>query len=1248
MLGKVGQYELLEEIGRGGMATVFRAYQTSVGRDVAVKIIHKAISMDPIAVARFTSEARLIARLEHPHILPVYDFDGTHDPPYIVMRYLPTGTLDDILQRAKLPIGEVLHIFKQIGSALDYAHRQGVVHRDVKPSNIMIDGEANAWLSDFGIARLVEGGQGLTASGAAIGTPGYMSPEQGLGTEIDGRADIYSLGVILFKMMTGLLPFTGETAMGTIMLHINEPVPSILALNPELPVEFQRLIEKAMAKKANDRYQTAAELVHDLEQVLGPNITTKPIQLRDLAGQTISELQRQRAQAPRTNITPSGFMPPHMPTPSGMQTLGYPEQPSGSTLVSRPQRISTILSGVAVILVLALALGGAFFLLTSGEDEKPEETQQAALDTATPTPQPTAITAEAIAETPLSVEDTPVPVVSEPPPQTTPDTPQPSKTPNPSQTTGDSATSSPSQTPSDMPTRTPTPSTPQARVAVLFTSVRGGPDDVYAPIDRINQDTPVEITEISDDLRWVRIVYTSADGETRTGFVQAETLQLVGGSTDGLAVASYPSLTPSPTDTATSTPTYTATYTPTTTNTPTDTPTPSDTPTPTDTPTHTFTPTDTETPTLTPTDTATPSPTDTPSSTPSPTLTETPTPDASPTPTATATPIPPPPKGQMPFLADMESSDALDGWLYDTSRWQLVNEGGNQALYGTSGLTNSLVIVGEDVPEWVESSATDLIIRYKFNLFSDATGTRVIFRFSDQGYYVLDARANLLTLKRGDPGGVINLNGERSLESISGISPNRWYDVTLWMEGGVIFIYLDRNLVMQVTDTRTPLPAGEIHLQTLAGAATFPAGFDDIIIQRAEPASSHFDNTGSFPTNIWSASPISQVTLASNGTDQYIQLDGLAQAQALTSTLGDFLFTCNIRSFQGDFDIRMRDSSSGSLLFEGRGGNLTIYSVDASGAKIESESVENFYSRDWNIWYVEVVGNRVSVWNRNGQLKVDKIFESLPPGGVVVFQTTSDYDILGIDDCMLAPTRTTSTSEGEFAFDVISLMNNNTRRPYRELLDDFSDDFDDEFRSAQFWIDDPGTYVFEQDLPFEEPHRRYYEMEAGGQGVVRRINGEIDQRRTVFGSGQDAVNFRDSTDLYVQVFVRLPETAPDGSRAVVGMRSVINSSRTGLDQYQLELSKQPDGRIRVQVRPFLPTDKAYVYDDFVAGVQTGDWIEIIVVAVDDRIAFFAGGRYLTTIRPATQILGGTVSLGVDANSVADFDDIVIRDATVNE
>src|SRR5215510_12414286 len=224
MIGnKLGPYELLEELGRGGMATVYRAYQPNVDRFVAVKVIHRSVASDSKSLDRFTREARLVARLEHPHILPVYDYNGLNDPPYIVMRYLPTGTLKDILERGQLPYHEIAYLMAQIGSALDYAHRQGVIHRDIKPSNIMVDSEGNAFLTDFGIARIVEAeGEGLTGTGMAIGTPGYMAPEQGLGTPIDHRVDIYALGVMLYELLVGKLPFSAETPMAVILKHIND------------------------------------------------------------------------------------------------------------------------------------------------------------------------------------------------------------------------------------------------------------------------------------------------------------------------------------------------------------------------------------------------------------------------------------------------------------------------------------------------------------------------------------------------------------------------------------------------------------------------------------------------------------------------------------------------------------------------------------------------------------------------------------------------------------------------------------------------------------------------------------------------------------------------------------------------------------------------------------------------------------------------------------------------------------------
>ncbi|RMG80316.1 MAG: serine/threonine protein kinase, partial [Chloroflexi bacterium] len=281
MIGtRLGIYEIIEELGKGGMATVYRAYQPNLDRYVAIKIIHRAIAQDQGGLERFQREARLVTKLEHPHILPLYDYDFDHDPPYIVMRYLEGGTLKEIINQGVLPLGEVAHIMRQIASALDHAHRMGVVHRDIKPSNIMVDQDGNAFLTDFGIAR-IQSGEGLTQTGFTVGTPEYMAPEQGLGLAVDTRADIYSLGVMLFQMLTQQMPYSAATPMAIILQHMNAPVPSAHEVNPNLPPQIDDIIAKAMAKKPEERYQSAGELAEALVGLVGGSAASKvPTQLR--------------------------------------------------------------------------------------------------------------------------------------------------------------------------------------------------------------------------------------------------------------------------------------------------------------------------------------------------------------------------------------------------------------------------------------------------------------------------------------------------------------------------------------------------------------------------------------------------------------------------------------------------------------------------------------------------------------------------------------------------------------------------------------------------------------------------------------------------------------------------------------------------------------------------------------------------------------------------------------------------------
>jgi serine/threonine protein kinase len=262
---KIGRYEIEKELGEGGMAKVYLARDPSVNRQVAVKVLPRRFMSDPRFRARFQREAEVIAALEHPAIVPVYDFGEEEDQPFIVMRYMPGGTLADRLLRGSLPLSELASIFERIGSAVDYAHQQGIIHRDLKPGNILFDSQGLSYLSDFGISKISETSSTLTGAGI-IGTPAYMSPEQAEGKKLDGRSDIYSLGVVLFQSLTGELPYKADTPMRQAMAHILQPVPSLLDRKPDLPPKLERIIRVALDKSPNDRYQTAERLTQAIRE----------------------------------------------------------------------------------------------------------------------------------------------------------------------------------------------------------------------------------------------------------------------------------------------------------------------------------------------------------------------------------------------------------------------------------------------------------------------------------------------------------------------------------------------------------------------------------------------------------------------------------------------------------------------------------------------------------------------------------------------------------------------------------------------------------------------------------------------------------------------------------------------------------------------------------------------------------------------------------------------------------------------
>jgi len=495
LIGKnMGPYTITERIGDGGMAIVYKAYQESLNRSVAIKVLRDELARDQQFVARFRQEALAAANLDHPNILTVYDAGSANGKYFIAMAYVDGGTLKDQIRQGAIDPERAVSIAIQLAEALDHAHRQGLIHRDVKPTNVLMTRDGRPLLTDFGIAKALFEARQLTRTGASIGTPEYMAPEQAQGQSPDGRTDIYALGVVLYEMLAARVPFCTDTPVATMYMHVHEPPPMLRQVQGNVPEWLENVVCKALAKNPDDRYSTAALFAAALRQgreemrAAGRQptpATDAPTRVGPTAasewdaptamGPTAAAGAR-RTPPPATDATPARPLTP-IPATGGT--------PAEAVVAEKRRRrpLVPILIGAIALLVIGVSVSAAF-LLGGGSDATPAIVT-VIVSPDTPTTEELGEAVDEVTGTPTATDEASA---------TATNTLTPSVTPSGTTTTTATPSATPSSSATATPSRTPT-ATEAATATATPTSTTVPTDTPVPPTNTAVPPTPVPPTD---------------------------------------------------------------------------------------------------------------------------------------------------------------------------------------------------------------------------------------------------------------------------------------------------------------------------------------------------------------------------------------------------------------------------------------------------------------------------------------------------------------------------------------------------------------------------------------------------------------------------------------------------------------------------------------------------------------------------------------------------------------------------------